>query len=262
MKKYILISFFILFASGLLSQSYHTKSPDRHKNKDTKNIVTDIKGDLIYEDREGNKASLSKNIFGDKIYKDNRNNEITYASDIWDDVFPEFRSEKQILSWLVESLRNAKNLKEKYKRNIHGNLEYEKNGFKASLSKSIFDEGIYKDSYDNEIKYSKEYWAEILSDFKNKDVQIFFWMIDQCHDIKNYKEEYKIDIFGHQQFKNSRNQTASLSKNIFDKMIYKDSSGTTIEYSLKEWDRIAKRNQSDKKAFINLVQRHLLNQNN
>jgi len=260
MKKYALIFLLLLFSVSILSQSYNSRRTDHRREKNNKNIVTDTRGDLIYEDRQGNKASLSKNIFGDKIYKDNRNNEITYSENIWSDVFPEYHSERDILSWLVESLLETRDLKEKYRRNIHGDIEYENNkGLRASLSKSIFDEGIYKDNNNNEIKYSKEYWSDILSDFRNKDVQAFFWIMDQCQNLKNYREEYKIDIFGHQQYKNNRNQTASVSKDIFDKMIYKDSKGTTIEYSLKEWDRIVRKNQSDKKAFMKLIQNHLLN---
>lgn len=260
MKKYVLLAFLFLFSLGLTSQTLRTKkqygnSQRRHHDK---NIVTDIHGNLQYEDADGVKASLSKDIFGDMIYKDNRNNEVNYSAKVWNDVFSDLKNERDILSWLVEAFHNTKDMKEKYKKNIHDDLEYENNqGLKASLSKDIFDTWVYKDSKGNEIKYSKEYWPEIKYDFQNKDIQAFFWMMDQCHDLKNYKEEYKIDIFGYQQYKNSLNQSASLSKNVFDEMVYKDNKGTEKKFTQKEWNRLVKRHHSDKKAFIYLIKHYL-----
>ncbi|MDR3058824.1 MAG: hypothetical protein LBU84_11885 [Prevotella sp.] len=261
MKKYIILLAVILISLNTTAQTFGYKSGDRNRKYKKENVVTDIRGDLLYENSDGVKASLSTYIFGNNVYKDNRNNEVTYSKEIWSDIFPEYKANgKRILIWLANAFYETKDIKEKYKRNIHRDLEYENNiGLKASLSKNIFDEGIYKDNQNNEIKYSKEYWTEILNDFDNKDVQVFFLMMDRCHDIKNFKEEYRIDIFGYQQYKDGSGRTASLSKDIFDKIIYKDSNGNKIEYTEDRWRRFIKRHKSEKKAFIDLVQENLSN---
>lgn len=260
MKKYCFLLMAVLISSTIMAQTFIKKSLNRDRRYKTENVKTDIRGDLLYENADGMKASLSTDIFGNKIYKDNRSNEVTYSKEIWADVFPQYKNDDEhILIWLANALAETNNVKEKYKRNIHGDLEYENNaGLRASLSENIFDDGIYKDNQNNEIKYSKEYWAEILDDFDNKDVQVFFWLMDRANNLKNFKEEYRLDIFGYQQYKNGEGQTASLSKDIFDKIIYKDSNGNKIEFTEANWRKLVRRHSSDKKAFMYLIHENLL----
>ena len=85
-------------------------------------------------------------------------------------------------------------------RDIFGYLQYEDSrGKRASLKKDVFDNWIYSDNRNNEVKYSKEYWSSILQDFHQNDKRIFLWLIERYADQSNYKEEYKVDIFGYQQ---------------------------------------------------------------
>lgn len=249
MKKYLILILLILFPIVVGAQ----------KNKNRYDIVKDATGDYQYKDKDGFKASFSTNIFNDKIYKDDNGNEVSYAKEIWVDVFPRFNGdEKRILAWLVDVFRDNSNIKEKYDRNIHGDVVYENSstGFNASLSKNIFDEGIYKDSRGNEVKYSKEFWNDIMSDFRYNDVQVFFWLIDYCEKLDNYSEEYKVDIFGNLQYENNKDGKASLSNDIHGNKVYENKSGNKREYTPAVWNRIVDRHKSEKKAFIWLVNRN------
>ncbi|NDV95432.1 hypothetical protein D0T84_10965 [Dysgonomonas sp. 521] len=146
----------------------------------------------------------------------------------------------------------------KIEKDIFGYLQYESNNNqKASLKKDVFDAWIYTDNRNNEVEFSKEYWNDILRDFKQNDTKAFMWLIDMCAELSNYKEKYKIDIFGYQQYENNQQEKASLKKDIFDKMIYEDSRGNKIEFSENLWRKMIKKRRSDKKVFMDLVQRYL-----
>lgn len=146
----------------------------------------------------------------------------------------------------------------KIERDIFGYLQYEGgNDRKATLKKDIFDAWIYTDSRNNEVEFSKEYWDDILGNFNQNDTRAFIWLIDMCADLSNYKEKYKIDIFGYQQYENNQRESASLKKDIFDKMIYEDNRGNKIEFSENQWRKMLKRHRSDKKVFMDLIQRYL-----
>ena len=80
--------------------------------------------------------------------------------------------------------------------------------------------------------------------------------MDMCHGLTDYKEEYKVDIFGHLQFSNNQNERASLSENIFDEMVYEDSKGNKMIYPQNFWSKMRK-HSSDKKIFMELIQRYL-----
>lgn len=260
MNKYILFSFFVLSGVLLSAQNRHPGHERPNRDNDfRKNIKADLRGGLRYEDDRGMTASLSTDIFHNKVYKDNRNNEISYSKEVWNDVFPIYKGDEYaILNWLVRSLRTTNNNKEKYKRDIFGYLQYENdNGLKASLSKDIFDNKVYKDSKGNEAKYSKEYWPEIYADFDNNEVQVFFWMMDQYQDKSKFQEEYSINIFDNQEYKNSLGATASMSKDVFENRVYKDSFGNKIEYTPKVWQRMVQKYGSENKCFMFLVSRSL-----
>lgn len=76
--------------------------------------------------------------------------------------------------------------------------------------------------------------------------------------MSNYKEEYKVDIFDHLQFKNNQRETASLSKDIFDNIIYEDSKGNKLSMPENMWNRKYRR-YTKYQTFISLVQYYLFN---
>lgn len=264
MKKYLIYTLFILGITDLsaqrVSQHYQNRAKTIRDKKLKKDIVSDIRGNLLYEDSNGLKASLSKDIFDNRIYEDNRNNKISYSKEVWPYIFPDLEGdERKILLWLVDVLYDTQDSQEQYKRNIHGTLEYENSeGLRASFSKDIFDNQIYSDNYRNEIKYSKEFRQELLYDFNNNELQFFFWTMDRCYGLKNYNEEFSVDIFGYLQYKNNQRQKASLTTDIFKKKIYEDSTGNKIEYTKETWDKKVRRYGTEKKAFTALVYEYVL----
>lgn len=221
-------------------------------------IGRDIFGYLQYEDNTM-KASLKKDVFDNTVYTDSKGNEIKYSKEYWADINEDFRNnEEGIFMWLIEVCSETRNFKEEYSVDIFGYLQYKNSRNEtSSLKKDIFDNTIYSDTKGNEIKYSKEYWADINRDFRNDERDIFMWLIDVCADTKNFKEEYTVDIFDYLQYKNSMNETASLEKDIFDNTIYKDSNGNEIKYSANNWNTILRRQGSEYSIFFNMVHRYL-----
>jgi len=253
-----LLFFLLLFPVLLNAQSPYRHN---HKQKDkfyNERFSTDIHGNLNYQN-QGFRATLSKDIFDNRIYKDSRHNEASYSKDIWEEAFSGFKgNERKILFWLINSFRGLENTKERYKRNIHGNFEYTYNDFKATLSKNIFDEAVFKDNFGNELKYSKEFWADIIEDFEGNEMEVFHWMNDQCRNKKNYKAEFKVDIFGYLQYKNSKGEKATLSKDIFDKIKYQDSVGSKIEFTEERWNKLTKRYGSQTRVFMSILSKSFL----
>ena len=158
----------------------------------------------------------------------------------------------------MDQNKTSVNKKTEFARDIHGTLNFEKDGFKASLQKNVFNEGVYKDGNNNEVKFSKEFWTELLNDFRNSEPKIFFWLMEQYADTRNYKEEYKIDIFGAHQYKNNQGGKASLSTDNFGQKKYEDSKGNKTVYSTELWNRMLDRHETTNKVFMSLVHRNLL----
>ncbi|MDU1889460.1 MAG: hypothetical protein E6767_02115 [Dysgonomonas sp.] len=217
-----------------------------------------IHGTLLYERGDNFKASIEKNFFGEVIYKDSYNNQQKLSKEFWENLKRDFdNNEIEILFWMMDQDQASVGKKTELARDIHGRLNYEKDDFKATLQENIFNDGVYTDSNKNEVKFSKEFWSELLRDYDNSDTNIFFEIMDQCKDLKNYKEEYKIDIFGHRQYSNNQREKASLSTNIHDRKIYEDSKGNKIEYAPDVWKRLISRYKTENKIFLDLVRRHL-----
>ncbi|MFR3216712.1 MAG: hypothetical protein ACLTWE_06570 [Dysgonomonas mossii] len=257
---------YIILVSALISMSLYSQSVrDREVRKDfsmdkyQSNISRDIFGYLQYEDRRGGKASLKKDIFDNWIYSDNRNNEVKYSKEYWNSILQDFhQNDKRIFQWLIEMYADQSNYKEEYKVDILGYQQYENNkGQRASLKKDIFDAWVYSDSRNNEIKYSKEYREDMLRYSYYDDMDAFFRLKDMCGNLSNYKEEYKIDIFGYQQYQNNQGEKASLKKDIFDRMVYEDNKGTKIELDERDWSRLLRKYHSDKEVFMMFIQRYL-----
>ncbi|HMM04434.1 MULTISPECIES: hypothetical protein [unclassified Dysgonomonas] len=236
----------------------NTVIEDNKGNKKT--IKEDIHGNTVIEDNKGNKTTIREDIFGDKVIEDNKGYRKTIKKDIFDNTIIEdnkgnrTKIGKDIFDNTVVETNGRK---VKIGRDIFGYLQYEENNRrKAYLKKDIFDAWIFTDDNNNEIKYSQEFWADIQRDFGGDEEETFFWLMDMCRGLTDYKEEYKVDIFGHLQFSNNHNERASLSKNIFDEMVYEDSKGNKMIYPQNFWNKIRK-HSSDKKVFMDLIQRYL-----
>lgn len=130
-------------------------------------------------------------------------------------------------------------------------LCYENNaGLKAKLTKNIFDEYVYSDNNKNEIKYSPEFWNSISVPFRNNEKDILIWLAKQRAFDTEYKEEFKIDIFGDQQYRNNRSYTASLKKDIFDVYIFSDSNRNKLQYEKDIWTALLFNDGGDKNFFF------------
>jgi len=223
-----------------------------------RNISRDFFGHLQY-DNNNKKASLKKDVFDAWIYSDNRNNEIKFSKEYWVDILQDFRQdETKIFAWMINLYDGLSGYKEEYKTDIFGYQQYESNQRgKASLKKDVFDAWIYTDSRNNEINFSKEYWADIMGDFDRNERRAFIWLINTSANLSSYKEKYKIDVFGYQQYENNQREKASLKKDVFDNMIYEDSKGTKIQFAENQWKKQLRKHHSDKKIFMNLIQCYL-----
>lgn len=232
MKRYHILSVLCAF---LLSVNFYAQG----------NRTIDAGGNTIADDGV-TKRIIKKDVFGNTVIEDNNGNKLTIGN--------KTTKKKDIFgNTVIESRGN----KIKVGRDIFGYLEYEDNSKKASLKKDIFDAWIYSDSNGNEIKYSKEFWADIKKGFRNDEEKIFFWLLDICKSVTDFKEEYKVDIFGYLEYKNSLKETASLKEDIFDNIIYKDSKDNEIKYSKDIWNKTFKRKGSKYKAFSGLVHSYL-----
>lgn len=291
MKKVLLFLLLSILSVNLSAQR------DRHKNNTQTSISTDIFGNLIYN-QSGVNATLKKDIFDNVIYSDNRNNEVKYSKEHWAKLLKDFRGDREAcFAWLINEYGRAANQKdefskdifgndvykgngyfESFKRDIFDNLIFENNeGFKASLKKSVFDDMIYSDSKGNEVKYSKEHWANLLKDFRGDEQRTFSWLIDKYSGGKNqkvefsknifgddvykgkdgYSETFKRDIFDNLIFENNKGAKASLKKTIFDVWEYTDSNKTKREFTEDQWRRLLRKHGSEDAIFKQLVSKYL-----
>lgn len=232
-------SFNILLTFGMMVLYLSAFSQQKTVIKKSK----DIFGNTVIEDNKGNKKTISKDIFGNTVIEDNKGNKKTIGKDIFGN-----------------AIIGSNQARYKIGRDIFGNLEYEQNyQRRAYLKKDIFDAWIFTDANNNELAYSKEFWADINRASSGNEESVFLDMIAMCRNAKNYKGKYSVDIFGNLQFANSYNEKASLSKDIFNQFIYEDSKGNKITYSADEWTYGCDRFSSDKQAFLYLIDKYLFN---
>ena len=123
--------------------------------------------------------------------------------------------------------------------------------FQASLSTNIFGDKVYKDNRGNKVKYSKTMWERVpgkdrpcFEDF------LFSELIHKYCNRRNVNEVYEIDIFGDAQYRSNQGLSmtlkrnimgeleyssnefrATLGKDIFENVIYKDNRGNKVTYS-------------------------------
>lgn len=129
---------------------------------------------------------------------------------------------------------SQRHIRGEYTRDIFGNLQFVRaDEFKASLSKNIFDDIVYEDSYKNKLTYKKKF-LERLPD--QEDWVILNELLRYFADKTNLTEEFEIDIFDKIQYKNNEGFSATFGKNIFDDVEYKDSNKNEIVYKQKFLD--------------------------
>jgi len=84
---------------------------------------------------------------------------------------------------------------------IFGNLDYTSRDAKynATLEKNIFDDLVFSDSRNNEVKYEKKYLDKQypgIHQNKQMKINLFSDLLWQNRKSRGYKAEYQIDIFG------------------------------------------------------------------
>lgn len=218
MKKLVFVLLFLSLALlGFGQRSEHGRGV---------RYETDIFGNLQYRDRDGFKASLSKNIFDDIIYEDSNKNKLTYKKKFLDRLNE--RGEHRLFRDLLRYFSDKRQLQEEFEVDIFDNLVYKNNKqFKATFSRNIFKDVEYEDSNRNKIVYRQKFLGLFgLSELAGLDVYIFMDIFYAMMNENNYKEEYEVDIF--------------------DNVKYTSSDGTSIKVSKEEALRMSDRKRRDR----------------
>lgn len=121
--------------------------------------------------------------------------------------------------------------KGKYHTDIHGHLVYESNdGFKATLSRNIFGDKVYKDSRGNEVKYGKKFLERISAEEESEfDTFLLSDLVHKYKRKRNVKKEYNVDILDSFRYKNSSGKEITVKKNIFGNTEVSDNDGNKWE---------------------------------
>jgi hypothetical protein len=107
-------------------------------------------------------ATYKVNIFDKVVIEDNRNKKIEYG----DDIFGNPSYEETNIS-----------KKTSLKRDIFGHLIYQSGNEDAKLAKNIFDQWVYTDSEENELKFSASTWKKLLKRHRTEE-RIFLFLIN------------------------------------------------------------------------------------
>ncbi|WP_144062692.1 hypothetical protein [Sphingobacterium paucimobilis] len=115
---------------------------------------------LVRENKRSSeyKATFKIDIFDKTIIEDNKGYKLEEGKDIFGNTNIQEQSSGR---------------KSVFKRNLRGGLEYTEGRNTASLEKDIFDRWLYKDSFGNEIQFSKETWKRVLQQYGSDEK--FFW---------------------------------------------------------------------------------------
>lgn len=133
---------------------------------------------------------------------------------------------------------------------FNGGLEYHVNGYKATLQTNIFDDLIFKDNRNNQVKFNKDYMEYASHDndwFQNYKSLLFNTLIQRFKNETNYSETFSVDIFGDLKYEDNKGNRASLKKNIFDELVYSDSKNNEIKISKDYIKSNYKSSPSDKR---------------
>lgn len=110
---------------------------------------------------------------------------------------------------------------------IFGNLQYESEDerYKAYLKKDIFDNLIFSDNNNNELRYNKKYLDLYYKDaLKNKEDKISFFrsFISEYISEKGYKATFDVDIFDKVIIKDNLNNKVEIGTDIFGNQTYEE----------------------------------------
>ncbi|MFD2555773.1 hypothetical protein [Sphingobacterium tabacisoli] len=205
MKKLIVILALVL-SSGLLFAQRGTVDTDIFGNLQFKSVDGQYKAsleknifdDLVFTDSRKNKLHYEKKYLdkmepglrGDKeaqarmlrrlVRENKRSSEYkaTFKIDIFDKTIIEDNKgykleESKDIFGNTNIQEQSSGRKSVFKRNFKGGLEYTEGEKTASLGKDIFDRWLYKDSFGNEIQFSKETWKRVLEQYGTDEK--FFW---------------------------------------------------------------------------------------
>jgi len=160
---------------------------------------------LTYESaRENYKAKLEKNVFNDLVFTDNKNNKITFNNKFLSRTNPTVLSNSRDQEIFFEDhityFRNVTNRKEEFEIDIFDSWIFKtnENNYKAELKKDVFNARIFSDNQGNRFSYDEKYLGKIQNNpFRNNKDQYKFFinLIDRLSSEKNYKVDFKVDIF-------------------------------------------------------------------
>ena len=110
---------------------------------------------------------------------------------------------------------------------IFGNLQYESEDerYKAYLKKDIFDNLIFSDSNNNELKYYKKYLDLYYKGaLENKEDKIDFFrnFISEYSSERGYKATFEVDIFDKVIIKDNLNNKVEIGTDIFGNQTYEE----------------------------------------
>ncbi|WP_164126022.1 hypothetical protein [Sphingobacterium luzhongxinii] len=185
-------------------------------------IREDIFGNLesISNDRSYN-AKLVRNIFDDLVFTDSKNNKLHFEKKYLEREFPGILSDKKrqsdLLARLIRENRRQSSYSAKFSIDIFDNLKIEDNkGYKLERGTDIFG---------------------------NENV---------VEEYGNTRTSFKRNLSGGLEYTDG-SEKASLSKDIFDRWIYKDSFGNEIQFGKNSWERILRRYKSEESVFNDLL---------
>ena len=143
-----------------------------------------------------------------------------------------------IFSLSIFSIYAQGRLREDISRDATGKLIYKaSDNFRAELSKDIFDNLVYKDNRNNTISYSKEIYPVLLDNFRD-EYQLMYSLVDEMSGLMNNREKYSYDILGKLLYEDNKGMRASLSTDVLEKKIFRDSNNNEIIYSKDNWNKI------------------------
>lgn len=194
----------ILFLVLLFTITLCVQSQNRHGR--VHRYERDMFGVLKYNSRDNSyKATFTKNIFDDWVYEDNSRNKLKYTKKFLDRMgAPDVDN---MFGDLIRYFRGKNNEKEEFEVDIFDNLKYSNNhGFKASLSKNVFEDIVYEDSNGNKIEYEKKFIAVFqLRDISHQNAHLFMDMFYSMMEMgtKALKEKYRINVFDRFEYENN-----------------------------------------------------------
>lgn len=167
------------------------------------------------------KAKLERNIFDDLVFTDSKKNKLHFEKKYLESEFPGILAYKKRQSEMLARL-------------IHENRR--RSSYSATFSIDIFDNLIIEDNQGYKLKRGTDI-------FGNDNV---------VEEYGNTKTSFKRTMNGGLEYIDGT-EKASLTKDIFDRWIYKDSFGNEIQFGKNSWERILRRHHGEESVFNELI---------